>query len=615
LATVAAIFISCSLTINIAEADKCISGYKYDSCTGQPLPGWQIQVIDVATNNVKGTATTNSWGSWQVCGLPPGNYRVAEIAKPGWQSTNPTQNVVLGTVNITGINFYNTHLGCIKGYKYDGCTGLPLPGWQIQVIDVATNNVKATATTDSWGIWQVCGLTPGNYRVTEIVKPGWQSTNPTQNVVLGCSNSTGVNFWNTPLRCIRGCNYNTCTGLPISGWQIQVIDAATNNVKGTATTDATGIWQVCGLPPGNYRVTEIVKPGWQSTNPTQNVVLGCANLTGVDFWNTPTSCIIGWSTLGGYVISGLGVVGDNQGRTETWVRGGDNALWVSIDDSWHGKGGVLTSDPVVIKDFNDKIHVLVRGSDYSLWDFIYDPITENGHWKGLGGYITEKPATSPDPMNSAIIRIAVKGGDNALWTCDFDVYTETYVWTSQGGSLTSPPYILFDGSSNEHIFVRGNDNQLWDRKGSWTVSGWSRTWNPLGGYLANGPIATIEPGYPNYVAVFAKGGDNALWMCDVNSANNPETGTWHGFGGTITSDPFVVADASGGKIHVFVRGGDSALWENIFSTNPWNPGGNQWQKIGGTLLAYAPGAAIGSYTQSFVVGTDHTLWRNVHTTL
>jgi hypothetical protein len=102
----------------------------------------------------------------------------------------------------------------------------------------------------------------------------------------------------------------------------------------------------------------------------------------------------------------------------------------------------------------------------------------------------------------------------------------------------------------------------------------------LGGYLESGPIATIEPGNTNKVAVFVKGGDNALWMCDVSSGS-PETGTWYGLGGVISSDPFAVADTSANKIHVFVRGGDSALWENVFSTTPWNPIGNQWQGIGG----------------------------------
>jgi len=130
--------------------------------------------------------------------------------------------------------------------------------------------------------------------------------------------------------------------------------------------------------------------------------------------------------------------------------------------------------------------------------------------------------------------------------------------------------------------------------------------------LANSPIATIQPGVNNHIAVFVKGGDDALWMCDVLSDSEPETGTWHGLGGVITTDPFVVADPSANKIHAFVRGSDSALWENIFSTSPWNPGGNQWQGIGGLLLGYKQGAFIASNTQAFVIGTDHALWRNMH---
>jgi hypothetical protein len=332
--------------------------------------------------------------------------------------------------------------------------------------------------------------------------------------------------------------------------------------------------------------------------------------------------VSGWDPLGGYVTSSPSIVVDNAGKTETWVRGWDNALWVNIDGAWHGKGGVLSSDPFAVKDYNGKIHVLVRGGDNSVWDFIYDSIAATGHWKGLGGYITEAPTATMDPTKYGgissipnIMRIAANGGDNALWTCDLDINTEACTWKYQGGILTSRPYIISDPTwGKEHIFVRGGDNQLWDCYGYWTGSTWARTWMPLGGYLANGPIAAVEPGVISHAAVFVKGGDSALWMCDVNSANSPETGSWYGFGGVISSDPFAVADTSANKIHVFVRGGDSALWENIFTTSPWSPNGNQWQGIGGSILTYTPGAAIGSNTQTFVIGTDNALWRNTHTT-
>jgi hypothetical protein len=322
----------------------------------------------------------------------------------------------------------------------------------------------------------------------------------------------------------------------------------------------------------------------------------------------------GWSCLGGYITSSACAVLDSTGKTEIWVKGGDNSLWVNIDGTWYGKGGLLTSDPFAAKDYSGKIHVLVRGGDGSVWDFAYDPIQKTGHWIGLGGYTTERPTATQDPANHGIMRIAVIGGNNALWICDLDINTETCTWTTLGGCLTAGPYILFDPSGIEHILVRGCDYSLWDKKGVWSGSSYARSWIFLGGLLANGPIATIEPGTNSHAAIYAKGGDNALWVCDVNSGSNPETGTWYGLGGVITTDPFVIADPSAGNIHAFARGTDLALWENTFRPSPGSPGENQWHCIGGSMLTYAPGASIGSDTQAFVIGTDRALWRNTHAT-
>ena len=422
----------------------------------------------------------------------------------------------------------------------------------------------------------------------------------------------------------NGQDANTKPGpyIPVGGivtWTYQVTNTGIVNLTNVQVTDnITGlIGTIPLLLPG--QIQTLTKTGTAAAGQYSN--LGGAqgtSPTGATVSAQDPSHYFGqvpsWNTLGGYVTSSPSVVVDNAGKTEAWVRGGDNALWVNIDGTWRGKEGILSSAPFAVKDYNGKIHVLVRGGDNSVWDFIYDPIAATGHWKGLGGYITEAPTAAQDPMNLGVMRIAVKGGDNALYTCDLNINTEAYAWTGQGGLLTSRPYILFDPSGKEHILVRGGDSALWDKKGVWGGSSYTRIWNSFGGYLASGPIATIEPGNTNNVAAFVKGGDNALWMCDVTSGSNSETGTWYGFGGIISSDQFAVADASANKIHVFVRGGDSALWENIFTTSPWSPGGNQWQGIGGSILTYTPGAAIGSNTQAFVIGTDNALWQNTHTT-
>jgi len=324
--------------------------------------------------------------------------------------------------------------------------------------------------------------------------------------------------------------------------------------------------------------------------------------------------ILGWKALGGVITSSPSAIIDSQNKTEVWVKGGDNTLWLNIDGSWHGKGGYLTSDPFAAEDYNGRIHVLARGGDNGAWDFIYDPVTQSGEWVGLGGYITEGLTAASDPANHNLMRVAARGGDEALWTCDLDINSKSSSWSFQGGVLTSRPYILFDPSGGEHILLRGGDNALWDRNGEWTGSSYIRTWSPLGGILANSPVATIEPGADSHIAVFAKGGDDAIWMCDVDSSSQTETGSWHRLGGVIRSDIFAVADSSGGKIHSFARGSDMALWENAFTTSPWNPESGEWQCLGGSILDYRPGATIAAITQAFVIGTDNGLWQNTHAT-
>ena len=132
--------------------------------------------------------------------------------------------------------------------------------------------------------------------------------------------------------------------------------------------------------------------------------------------------------------SSASIVVDNAGKTEAWLKGEDNDLWVNINGHWFSMsgGGFLTSDPFATKDYNGKIHVIVRGDDYAAWDFIYDPITANGHWKYLGGFFFNESLTATmDPINHNIMKIAAISSDNALWLCDLDINTEDYAWTHQ----------------------------------------------------------------------------------------------------------------------------------------------------------------------------------------
>ena len=77
----------------------------------------------------------------------------------------------------------------------------------------------------------------------------------------------------------------------MGGWTIEVFNSTGRKV-GEDSTDSTGYWQVCGLVPGNYRVNEILQPGWISISKPAEVILGCHNIINQNFTNLKDSASI-----------------------------------------------------------------------------------------------------------------------------------------------------------------------------------------------------------------------------------------------------------------------------------------------------------------------------------
>jgi hypothetical protein len=68
----------------------CISGYKYDDCTGLGLEGWTIELYELGGALVAST-TTDIDGYYEFCGDPclmPGDYTVCEIVEAGWMAVH-----------------------------------------------------------------------------------------------------------------------------------------------------------------------------------------------------------------------------------------------------------------------------------------------------------------------------------------------------------------------------------------------------------------------------------------------------------------------------------------------------------------------------------------------
>jgi len=285
-----------------------------------------------------------------------------------------------------------------------------------------------------------------------------------------------------------------------------------------------------------------------------------------------------------------------------------------VDGTWICLGGVLTSAPYAAKDKNGRIHIVVRGGDNALWDYVLDTASWTGGWRGLGGSLSSMATAAMEPTYGTWMKIVVRGSDNSLWLCEFNVNDlSSYNWVGLGGLLNSWPFAIFDQNSRMHVFVAGADNALWDSRGILSSGEYVHNWHGLGGVIQDAPFSTLEPGYPNYLLAMVRGSDNTLWMADVDGLSNPETCTWRGFGGGITSEMFASTDTAG-RVHTFVRGGDGAMWENVFSSNPWNPSGALWVGHDGGVNTWSPQALLNGQTYAYVLGGDSAMWRKVFAT-
>jgi hypothetical protein len=182
----------------------------------------------------------------------------------------------------------------------------PLEGWEVYLdsnLNGAHDSAEPILALDKDGEAKF-SVSPGNYRVREIIPSGWAPTPGTPdfydvNVIQGetpevffynvaSSGSTveGI-VWND----LNGDGVHDLTDPGLEGWTVfldlntdQVLDAG----EPFAVTDPTGYYAITDVAPGQYRVREIVEAGWDTTIGTDAAnaidVLPGANVT-QDFGN------------------------------------------------------------------------------------------------------------------------------------------------------------------------------------------------------------------------------------------------------------------------------------------------------------------------------------------
>ena len=203
--------------------------------------------------------------------------------------------------NVTEIG-YNASINVTKEAE----AGPYYPGdnitYNITVCNSGNVTISYVTINDSLlGSFNTTNLSKGDCRIlnkTYNVTPadcatGWINNTAQVNGTDYCGkNVTGASaFWNVTVECgycISGYKLNASSDLGLANWMINVTKSS-GVVVDSNVTDATGYWQVCGLAPGNYTVCEELQKGWRIIEPElgcQNVSLGTANITGLNFTNS-----------------------------------------------------------------------------------------------------------------------------------------------------------------------------------------------------------------------------------------------------------------------------------------------------------------------------------------
>ena len=131
----------------------------------------------------------------------------------------------------------------------------------------------------------------------------------------GCTDSDDVTMTVTHSCCICGFVYRYGTMEPLAGWVV-ILEKYTSPWEevGRNTTGAHGKYCFCGLGDGEYRVSEVVQPGWNQVSPLPNEYLvtlpgGCCNPQSGPFLNFHNNqadpLTVGWEA---YSIDKLAVL-------------------------------------------------------------------------------------------------------------------------------------------------------------------------------------------------------------------------------------------------------------------------------------------------------------------
>jgi hypothetical protein len=283
-------------TVLAGQGAAVVCGSKFNDLDGNgiwdvavepALPGWVIQLI--GTDGLVRIAITSPDGVYCFDAVADGEYTVQEVNQPGWHQTYPVDIggdpgvhtvIIVNGQSRDGLDFGNHEQAGdsgVRGSKFydmnnDGQWDIGEPGLSGWVIElVGDNNTTLTTTTNANGSYWFMGIPTGTYTITEQIQPGWTQTYPpapgnhvvvfTPPQMIGDLNFGnyiqpgeihGQKFHDQDGDGVKDANE---PGLP--NWTIQ---AQSNNLLWSTTTDDQGNYWFMDLPPASYTVSEVQPP-------------------------------------------------------------------------------------------------------------------------------------------------------------------------------------------------------------------------------------------------------------------------------------------------------------------------------------------------------------------
>lgn len=164
-------------------------------------------------------------------------------------------------------------------------------------------------------------------------------------------------------------------------------------------------------------------------------------------------------------------------------------------------------------------------------------------------------------------------------------------WESLGGNFQGAPTVASWGVGRMDVFVRGADDQLWQRYADF---GWQGGWYPLGappGGLKSAPAA-VSWG-PDRIDIVGVGGDKALWHKWFDGS---AWSGWESMGG-VWDQPATIASLRNDRLDILATGQNHLVYRKRWTGFQWL----DWVAVDSRTVAGAPAATSSTGQVVFAV--------------